>query len=771
MASSGGSLEKAFLAKLEKVDSAKGSIFHCQFNPKELKLTNTATWKADPSHATKENPKPFVVYEKNDPGSLACTLIFDTTDEPSGKNVYEKYIQPLQDLLRPQYKVPGALKKDELPRSRPPYCLFGWGSLEFRGVLTSVDVTYLLFKSDGSPLRASVAIKMLEQMDPATSNAVEKGKFEPLKALVSAKTSAVKRTDPSKIEGHSKVISYTAKPGDTVSSIAEETGAAPADIAEANNLDDLTAIEPGTILAIPFGPAAAAAMAVIADIEKTAGKWAEAAAGAAAELAEEALEAVASLFEEEAALAVAGVVFTSAAAATVMAGAGKSGKSKAGGGGAKAGKSKAKGKAKKAEYKRNDKAAEAEEESPKGADFKAKEFDDHESGKGADYKAKEFEAGELSETEAAEAKKAEYKRNDKESKATEKGPAGADYKARESDAPEAGKAGAKGEAKKAEYTRDDKESKATEKGPAGADYKAKETDAPEAGKAGAKGEAKKAEYTRDDKESKAAAEGPKGSKHEAKSNDAPEAGKGKAHEGGKAGEDGAASGSGGGDKGNAKGGAGKDGGGKDGGGKDGGGKSAESGGGKSAESGGGKSAESGGDKAGGDKAGGDKAGGDKAGGDKAGGDKAGGDKAGGDKAGGAKPGEKPGADGGGKSAGAADAGPKAAPAKASPAGSGPAPGKKDTGELLENAAKAQAKELEAKAKVIAKGEVNAAVTGGVTELKEEARETVGVDEHGQKVQSKDDTAKEKGGDSGGQGGGGDIVAELVNEVKDTIEEA
>lgn len=38
---------------------------------------------------------------------------------------------------------------------RPNYLLISWGTLLFKGVLTQMDITYKLFKADGTPLRAT----------------------------------------------------------------------------------------------------------------------------------------------------------------------------------------------------------------------------------------------------------------------------------------------------------------------------------------------------------------------------------------------------------------------------------------------------------------------------------------------------------------------------------------------------------------------------------------------------------------------------------------
>lgn len=42
---------------------------------------------------------------------------------------------------------------------KPNYLIISWGTLLFKGTLTEMDITYKLFKSDGTPLRATASTK------------------------------------------------------------------------------------------------------------------------------------------------------------------------------------------------------------------------------------------------------------------------------------------------------------------------------------------------------------------------------------------------------------------------------------------------------------------------------------------------------------------------------------------------------------------------------------------------------------------------------------
>lgn len=47
----------------------------------------------------------------------------------------------------------------------PNYLIVSWGSLVFKCKLTSLDISYTLFKKDGTPLRAKASVKFEEAVD------------------------------------------------------------------------------------------------------------------------------------------------------------------------------------------------------------------------------------------------------------------------------------------------------------------------------------------------------------------------------------------------------------------------------------------------------------------------------------------------------------------------------------------------------------------------------------------------------------------------------
>jgi hypothetical protein len=69
---------------------------------------------------------------------------------------------------------------------RPNYVKVQWGSsLTFKGVLDSFDISYTLFKPDGSPLRAKISLGFSQYISPSTVKMEEKQASPDVTHLVS----------------------------------------------------------------------------------------------------------------------------------------------------------------------------------------------------------------------------------------------------------------------------------------------------------------------------------------------------------------------------------------------------------------------------------------------------------------------------------------------------------------------------------------------------------------------------------------------------------
>ena len=214
MATSGG---KASFIDLE----AGYPPFQVQYNPKEFKADKAVSWK---EHDDQGQTLPNLEFQKGAPMVVSMDLYFDTTNEENS-DVRTKWVNGLLCLTNAVVK----LSEGSTDKKRPPKVKFTWGSFQLTAVVESVNVTYLMFGSDGTPIRARCALKMKEWA-------------------------------PGEVEAHlprDTVKLVTAGSGATASSVALANNTTTKQIMEDNDIEDGTEIPAGTQLIIKDAKSAA----------------------------------------------------------------------------------------------------------------------------------------------------------------------------------------------------------------------------------------------------------------------------------------------------------------------------------------------------------------------------------------------------------------------------------------------------------------------------------------------------------------------------------
>jgi len=202
-------------AELRIVEPPGQKPVRLHFNPAEYKRKKENTFAEIPIPGLETPP---IQYVRGGSEVLSMDLLVDTSDDPK-TSVYDKYVKKLERLM----------KKDGRLHA-PPIVEFVWGKQRFRGVLHSLETTYVLFHTDGTPLRAKLSVQIKEHRklkdqlnDPHESSPdVEKR--------------------------------YVVRAGETLSSISAAVFRDPAhwrEIAVANAISDPRAVAPGTVLTIP----------------------------------------------------------------------------------------------------------------------------------------------------------------------------------------------------------------------------------------------------------------------------------------------------------------------------------------------------------------------------------------------------------------------------------------------------------------------------------------------------------------------------------------
>jgi hypothetical protein len=101
-----------------------------------------------------------VQFQQGAPMTASFDLLFDSTNEP-GTSVQDAWVNGLLALTNPE-ATPADGEAAELKKKRPHAFLFSWGAFNMKCVVESVNVTYLMFSSTGTALRARCSVKLKE---------------------------------------------------------------------------------------------------------------------------------------------------------------------------------------------------------------------------------------------------------------------------------------------------------------------------------------------------------------------------------------------------------------------------------------------------------------------------------------------------------------------------------------------------------------------------------------------------------------------------------
>jgi hypothetical protein len=190
------------------------------FNPEEYSLNRDNNFA---SQAIPGLSSPLLQFAHGNLRTLDMELLFDT---------YEAKQDAQRDV---RIQTQRLIKFMEIDSSlhAPPILQVAWASLQFRCVLTKASQKFLMFLSDGRPVRARVNCSFTEYIDPERE----------------AKQVNRQTADFSKV--------HTVSEGETIPSIAflhYENPQVWRAIAIANEIDDPRALRPGMTLSIPSLP-------------------------------------------------------------------------------------------------------------------------------------------------------------------------------------------------------------------------------------------------------------------------------------------------------------------------------------------------------------------------------------------------------------------------------------------------------------------------------------------------------------------------------------
>lgn len=201
-------------AQIMNLDDRTERPIECLFNPTEYTLDKSNTWN---STVMKQQNAPDLEFGGGGPMKLTMELFFDTY--ATGEDV--------RDTTSRIWKLMGIIESKE----RPPMVRFQWGSMQwFKAVITSITEKFLLFRYDGTPVRATLNVTFLQAKD--------EGKYP--------------GQNPTTV-GQPGYKRRMVREGDTIDWIAfEEYGdsAMWRLVADTNSLDNPSRLKPGQVLTI-----------------------------------------------------------------------------------------------------------------------------------------------------------------------------------------------------------------------------------------------------------------------------------------------------------------------------------------------------------------------------------------------------------------------------------------------------------------------------------------------------------------------------------------
>lgn len=142
---------------------ADGDPYTCMINPDSIK------WNRAVEYAEEQPPDSSTPSQryKHSPGDrLNFDIVIDCTGIVDGTRTdMTKETSALENII---FTYQGAIH-------RPNYVIVRWGeNFSFRGVLTSYDTSYTLFRPDGTPLRAKISLGFSQYVSPSTRKKKEK---------------------------------------------------------------------------------------------------------------------------------------------------------------------------------------------------------------------------------------------------------------------------------------------------------------------------------------------------------------------------------------------------------------------------------------------------------------------------------------------------------------------------------------------------------------------------------------------------------------------
>jgi Contractile injection system tube protein len=135
-----------------------------QFNPETLKVSYTNQIEK-PDGAGDQRGSQSQLFVGSGSTKMSCTLWFDVNaPQQTQKDTSLSTVDDVRKLTNAvSFFIDAKADKKQKKMFIPPAVGFFWGSFQFRGIMESVEENLEFFSPQGKPLRASVAISLMQQ--------------------------------------------------------------------------------------------------------------------------------------------------------------------------------------------------------------------------------------------------------------------------------------------------------------------------------------------------------------------------------------------------------------------------------------------------------------------------------------------------------------------------------------------------------------------------------------------------------------------------------
>jgi hypothetical protein len=127
-----------------------------QYNPKEVSIEKSLSWTPSPNS---KDDRPDLAFGSVAARTLSMELMFDTYEDETDVQTYLGQLMRLASVIDPA--TSNHTEKDK----RPSMVQVVWGKPDmpiFRGVIQSMSTKLTMFLPNGTPVRATCNIKILE---------------------------------------------------------------------------------------------------------------------------------------------------------------------------------------------------------------------------------------------------------------------------------------------------------------------------------------------------------------------------------------------------------------------------------------------------------------------------------------------------------------------------------------------------------------------------------------------------------------------------------